>query len=258
VAEALKAHYGPEVPRRIAAMIRAVHPKFDVRAFMRDVLDAYAALELMPRGHRIAEALRAHLPRDYPRALDILLASIHQPATLPGKNPMATFLFLPHTLFVAKYGLAHFGLSMRAQHALTQRITAEISIRKFIEQNQILTLNTLKAWARDPSEHVRRLVSEGTRPRLPWAPRLRAFMRDPRPVLELLEWLKDDPSRYVRRSVANNLNDIGKDHPDLLFATAERWMKDANENRQWIIRHADQRHRHGAGELRAAGALSEH
>jgi 3-methyladenine DNA glycosylase AlkC len=85
---------------------------------------------------------------------------------------------------------------------------------------------------------VRRLVSEGTRPRLPWAPRLRAFMRDPRPVLELLEWLKDDPSLYVRRSVANNLNDIGKDHPDLLFATAERWMKDANENRHWIIRHA--------------------
>ncbi|HTD90223.1 MAG TPA: DNA alkylation repair protein [Burkholderiales bacterium] len=127
---------------------------------------------------------------------------------------------------------------MRAQHALTQRFTAEISIRKFIELNQILKLVTLKAWTKDPSERVRRLVSEGTRPRLPWALRLRAFQRDPRPVLALPELLKDDSSLCVRRSVANNLNDIGKDHPDLLFATAERWLKNANENRQWIVRHA--------------------
>ncbi len=96
----------------------------------------------------------------------------------------------------------------------------------------------LKVWATDPSAHVRRLVSEDTRPRLPWAPRLRAFQQDPRPVLALLELLKDDPSLYVRRSVANNLNDIGKDHPALLFATAERWLHNASETRQWIVRHA--------------------
>ena len=238
MAEALITHYGPDVPRRIATMIGAVHPKFDAPAFLRDVLDGYDALALMPRGHKIAETLRVHLPPDYPRAIKILLASIDQPATLPGKNPMASFLFLPHTMFVAKFGLDHFELSMHAQHALTQRFSAEFSIREFIVKNQILAMESLRAWTRDPNEHVRRLVSEGTRPRLPWARRLRAFMRDPRPVLELLELLKDDPSLYVRRSVANNLNDIGKDHPDLLFATAARWMKDANEARQWIIRHA--------------------
>jgi 3-methyladenine DNA glycosylase AlkC len=80
------------------------------------------------------------------------------------------------------------------------------------------TLARLREWARDPHPHVRRLVSEGTRPRLPWAPRLVAFQKDPRPVLELLELLKDDPELLVRRSVANNLNDIGKDHPELLAA----------------------------------------
>ena len=85
---------------------------------------------------------------------------------------------------------------------------------------------------------MRRLVSEGTRPRLPWAPRLRAFQQDPRPVIELLELLKDDPSLYVRRSVANNLNDIGKDHPQLLAALAKRWLKGASDERRWIVKHA--------------------
>ena len=144
MAEALKNHYGAEVPRRIAAMIRAVHPEFNAPAFLSDVLNGYETLELMPRGHKIAEVLQVHLPRDYTQAIAILLASINEPATLPGKNPMATFLFLPHTLFVAKYGLDHLELSMRAQYALTQRFTAEISIRKFIEKNQILTLKILK------------------------------------------------------------------------------------------------------------------
>jgi 3-methyladenine DNA glycosylase AlkC len=93
-------------------------------------------------------------------------------------------------------------------------------------------------WTRDPSEHVRRLVSEGTRPRLPWAARLPAFQRDPAPVLALLERLKDDPALYVRRSVANNLNDIGKDHPALLADTARTWLQGATPERRWIVQHA--------------------
>jgi 3-methyladenine DNA glycosylase AlkC len=96
----------------------------------------------------------------------------------------------------------------------------------------------LRDWTQDPSPHVRRLVSEGTRPRLPWAPRLRTFQKDPRPVIELLELLKDDPEPYVRRSVANNLNDIGKDHPQLLTEVAKRWLRDAGAERRWIVGHA--------------------
>jgi 3-methyladenine DNA glycosylase AlkC len=151
---------------------------------------------------------------------------------------MAAFYFMPHLFYVAQHGLAHFEESMRAQYALTQLFTAEYSIRAFLEKHPQATLARLREWARDPSEHVRRLVSEGTRPRLPWAPRLRAFQQDPRPVIELLELLKDDPSLYVRRSVANNLNDIGKDHPQLLATLAKRWLKGASDERRWIVKHA--------------------
>jgi len=127
---------------------------------------------------------------------------------------------------------------MRAQYELTQRFTAEYSIRVFLERYQEQTLGRLRDWAVDSNVHVRRLVSEGTRPRLPWAPRLRAFQRDPQPVLELLDLLKDDPELLVRRSVANNLNDIGKDNPTALIATCQRWMREPTPERRWLVRHA--------------------
>jgi 3-methyladenine DNA glycosylase AlkC len=145
---------------------------------------------------------------------------------------------MPHLFFISQHWARALRDSMRAQHALTQRFTAEFSVRAYLEKHPERTLALLREWTRDPSEHVRRLVSEGTRPRLPWASRLRAFQKDPRPVIELLELLKDDPSLYVRRSVANNLNDIGKDHPALLVATAKRWLKNATPERRWIVNHA--------------------
>jgi 3-methyladenine DNA glycosylase AlkC len=232
----LKDLVGPDVPRRIARMIAAVHPSFPARAFLRDALDGYEALELMARARHVARALHRHLPGDYEEAIDVLIASLG-PADeeLTG---MAPFLYAPHVSFVAEYGLEHWEASMRAQYELTQRFTAEFSIRAFLEHEPERTLARLREWASDPSEHVRRLVSEGTRPRLPWAPRLRRFQQDPAPVVELLELLKDDPSLYVRRSVANNLNDIGKDHPELLVETCRRWSTAASEERRWVIRHA--------------------
>ena len=238
MAEPLIAQYGPDVPQAIASMVKAVHPRFDADAFLHDVLTGYEALALMPRGKHIAWALRRHLPAAYPEALGILLASAGQ---AHGRDPglsLASFLFLPHTVFVAEFGLEHFELSMQAQHALTQRFTAEFSIRPFLQKHTQATLERLTDWTQDTSEHVRRLVSEGTRPRLPWASRLPAFQRDPTPVLALLERLKDDPALYVRRSVANNLNDIGKDHPGVLADTASKWLKDATPERQWVVQHA--------------------
>jgi 3-methyladenine DNA glycosylase AlkC len=238
LAATLKSRYGPEIPARIAGMIARVHPAFPQRAFLRDALAGYEALELMPRGRHIARALRTHLPQDVPVALDILLASLDAPREETGGSGFESFLYLPHTVYVAEYALEHFDAAMRAQHALTQRFTAEFSIRPFIERYPERTLALLRDWTRDPSPHVRRLVSEGTRPRLPWAPRLRALQRDPRPALALLELLKDDPALYVRRSVANHLNDIGKDHPGLLNSTARRWLRGASPERAWIVRHA--------------------
>ncbi|WP_395060732.1 DNA alkylation repair protein [Polaromonas sp.] len=238
MAEPLVNQYGADVPQAIARMITAVHPKFDACKFVADALNGYEALALMPRGKHIAQALQRHLPPDYPKAINILLASLDQPHGRAEGLSMASFLYLPHTLFVAQFGLGHFEGSMRAQHALTQRFTAEFSIRAFLQKHEAATLAQFRQWASDPSEHVRRLVSEGSRPRLPWASRLPAFQKNPAPVLALLELLKDDPALYVRRSVANNLNDIGKDHPEVLAATAKKWLKGASDERRWIVRHA--------------------
>ena len=238
MAEPLKNQFGTEVPRAIATMIASVYPAFAVKPFMKDVISGYDDLNLMARGEKIAQALRQHLPADFSQATQILLDSLNQPHDRATDGSLSSFLYLPHTMFVARHGLGHFDVAMRAQHALTQRFTAEFSIRAFLQHHPEATLKQLKVWATDPSAHVRRLVSEGTRPRLPWASRLPAFQNNPKPVLALLELLKDDPELYVRRSVANNLNDIGKDHPDLLVKTAKAWLKDAPENRQWIIRHA--------------------
>ena len=238
MAEPLTNQFGADVPRAIACMLQAVHPSFQSDAFVRDALADYDDLGLMQRGQKIAQALHQHLPQDYEQAVAILLASLHQPHARDMGQSLGSFLFLPHTRFVATYGLGHFEASMQAQHALTQRFTAEFSIRPFLQMHPEATLRQLQAWATDPSPHVRRLVSEGTRPRLPWAPRLRSFQQDPTPVLALLELLKDDPELYVRRSVANNLNDIGKDHPGVLTQTAQRWLQGASPERQWIVGHA--------------------
>lgn len=235
-----------DAPAQLAGMLQGAWPGFNRRAFVASVTPGYAALGLMARGQRIAEALRQHLPPAYPDAVAILVASMGPPVavdaagepTREGQPSGSAFLYLPYSLYIAAHGLNHLALSLQAQHALTQRFTAEFCLRPFLEHHREATLAQLTVWTRDPSPHVRRLVSEGTRSRLPWAPRLRAFVDDPRPVLILLDRLKDDASSYVRRSVANHLGDIGKDHPDLLVDTARRWLVDATADRQRLVRHA--------------------
>jgi 3-methyladenine DNA glycosylase AlkC len=238
MAEPLKNYYGPHVPTRIARMIAEIDSAFDQDAFLTDALDGYQALELTPRAWQIAYALGRHLPQDYERAIEILIASLGPKLEAAELTGIDVFIYMPHVFFVARFGVEHFEASMRAQYELTQRFTAEYSIRVFLERYPQRTLGRLREWASDSNVHVRRLVSEGTRPRLPWAPRLRAFQDDPRPVLELLDLLKDDPELFVRRSVANNLNDIGKDNPAPLIETCRHWMRDATPERSWLVRHA--------------------
>ncbi len=237
--EPLKSQFGERIPRSLARQITAAWPQFPEKDFLADALDGYEELELMDRGRFIARALARHLPPNYPEALEILMRSINE--LRPGdqvEGGMASFFFLPHTCFVAQSGIEHFDESMRAQHRLTQLFSAEFSIRPFIERYELKSLGLLRTWALDQNEHVRRLVSEGTRPRLPWGGRLRRFQQNPAPVITLLELLKDDPAIYVRRSVANNLNDIGKDHPDILIRIAKKWMKGASDERRALVRHA--------------------
>lgn len=244
MAEPLKYLLNDTVPPRIAAMVRRAWRPFDTQAFLREIEPGYESLELMARGQRIAQALQAHLPQDVPRALRVLVDSMDPPMGLDaagepdaGDRPYSAFLYLPHSMYIGAQGLAHFEAAMAAQHALTQRFTAEFCIRPYLLHHQGATLARLRDWAQDGNAHVRRLVSEGTRPRLPWAPRLPVFQKDPQLALPLLDALKDDPSSYVRRSVANHLGDIAKDHPDLAVGTARTWLQGANAQREALVRH---------------------
>lgn len=234
-----------DAPQRLAGMLRQAWPQFAARAFVAQVEPGFAALGLMDRGRRMAQALHAHLPRGFEQAARVLVASMGPPLGLDARGePVAVpgapggFFYLPHSMWLSQAGLDHLDAAMAAQHALTQRFTAEFSLRPYLAHEPRAVLRRLADWAQDPSAHVRRAVSEATRPRLPWAPRLPAFIADPRPVLPLLESLRDDPSSYVRRSVANHLNDIGKDHPALLLEVAGRWLRGAPPRRQDLVRHA--------------------
>lgn len=237
MAEPLKNHFGPDIFERLADQLRKKHRRFPRDRFVAACSNGYDELELLPRARHIAACLYEHLPGEYPEAIELLVSTLGPPLEKTENNGMAPFFYLPHVLFVREFGLNHFEESMQAQYELTQRFSAEFSIRPFLEQHTKATLKRLKAWTTDPSVHVRRLVSEGTRPRLPWAGRLRAFQKDPSPVLPLLDKLKDDSEIYVRRSVANHLNDISKDHPELACEVASRWNKRANENRRWVVQH---------------------
>jgi len=238
MAEPLKAQYGPEVPERIAAMLARAEPAFASRAFVASALRGYEALELLPRARHIARAMHAHLPADFGRALALVLRSLGPPADGVTGQGMAPFVYLPHVYWVAEHGIDHFDASVAAMHAITQRMSFEFGIRPFLDRYPEPMLEVLRRWAEDPSPLVRRLVSEGTRPRLPWAPRLRVFGRDPRPVLALLERLRDDPDESVRRSVANHLNDLGREDPARLVALCTDWARDAPPQRLRLVRHA--------------------
>ncbi|MBL8684165.1 MAG: DNA alkylation repair protein [Myxococcales bacterium] len=240
MAEPLKNFFDRALVERIAASIVTVMPAFDRRAFVRDAAAGLDELELLARSNRIAEALAKHLPQPFDEAAAVITASLgakHAKDELVGAG-MGPFFYLPHTMFVAARGLDHFERAMDLQYEITQRFTCEFSIRPFIDRHPDATLARLARWARDPSPHVRRLVSEGTRQRLPWASRVRLLDEHPERALELVELLRDDPSAMVRRSVANHLNDLTKSRPELVYAVCERWLTDADAQRRALVAYA--------------------
>ncbi len=226
--------------------IASVHPGFDGSAFRRAAMGGLKPLAILQRGSHLAAALRSFLPPRYEDAIDVLLRSLTPPLTGTGGFGLGVFFYLPHVSFVAAYGLdpAHnggrdpFEASMRAQYELTRRFSAEFSMRAFLIHSRERTLKRLLAWTKDKDPHVRRLCSEGSRPRLPWARRIPAFIDNPALTAPILERLKDDADLYVRRSVANHVGDVAKDHPDFAFGLCERWLRGASAERRWLIRHA--------------------
>lgn len=223
-------------------------PGFDAPRFRRLAAQGLEALEFKARAQHLAAALEATLPADFAAACDTIEAAlapvrgdealdeIH--ARADDDSGLAGWVVWPLTEYVARRGLEQPERALAALHALTQRFSAEWAIRPFIERHPALAFATLARWAHDPSPHVRRLVSEGSRPRLPWGLQLKGLIADPSPTLPLLAALQDDESEYVRRSVANHLNDIAKDHPGLVADWLERHLPDAPAPRRALLRHA--------------------
>ena len=242
----LKNVLGVEAVNCLANNISYAYPEFRAKEFRKAALNNLESLEFMERGTHIARALRRFLPDKYEKAIQIILASLTPPNTETEGLGLAVLFYHPHSCFVAEYGLDSeynggydpFEISMKAQYELTKRNTSEFSLRPFLIQDKRRTLSVLRQWTADPDPHVRRLCSEGTRSRLPWAPRIPAFLKNPRPVLPILEKLKNDQILYVRRSVANNFGDIAKDHPELVYEIFEKWLNKPTKEVKWVIRHA--------------------
>ncbi len=241
----LKTMMGSRLVRLIGESFVDIVPGFDPKRFHARATRGLKDLELMERAARIGQAMMESLPTDFDEAAPLLIRSFGPRLEATENNGLAPFYYLPHAQLIANFGTSSFDCGMRANYELTQRFTAEFSIRPFLSAQRAKCLRVLRRWTTDSNPHVRRLVSEGTRPRLPWAGRLREFQENPKLALPLLERLKDDSELYVRRSVANHLGDIAKDHPDVVFDVCRRWI-DETENgdpqrqrhRRWIVRHA--------------------
>lgn len=229
MAEPLKYVYSHEYLHSLVVRIQHEYSAFKENAFIGQVFaDSWEQLALKARTRRITQCLKAHLPADYAEALAIL-------------KPVAEFfsgyeaMFFPD--FVACFGLdADWSTSMDGLAHFTRFSSSEFAVRPFIERDTKRMMAQMLVWANHPDEHIRRLASEGARPRLPWASALPAFKADPSPSLPILERLKADSSAYVRKSVANHLNDISKDHPDLVMKIAHQWQGHSKQT-DWILKH---------------------
>jgi len=242
--EPFKNLLNPALVRAAAAQL-ARHGDIDAARLARLATQGLEGLEMKARALQIAGALEATLPTRFDEAAALIEAALapaeagEAMAQLDGlEQGLRGWILWPVGEFVARRGLAEPGRALATLHALTQRFTAEFAIRPFIVAHPALVFETLARWADDPSHHVRRLVSEGSRPRLPWGLQLKPLIRDPAPTLPLLRALQDDPSEYVRRSVANHLNDIAKDHPALVAAWLHEHLPGASAERRALLRHA--------------------
>ena len=226
---ALKEIFNLQRLRHIAEQTAAVHPAFDARRFVKEASRELDALSLMERLRRVTETLHATLPPDYPEAVEILRR------LAPRLEHRFVTLVLPD--YVALYGERHFDLSLEALRFFTPFGSSEFGVRPFLRQDLPRALKVMERWSRDEDEHVRRLASEGSRPLLPWASRLEPLRADPSLASPILENLRADPSPYVRKSVANHLNDVTKVHPGWVLERLEQWPLDQPAT-AWIARHA--------------------
>jgi len=227
--EPLKNCYSKALLQSIARDCKGYYPKFETTLFINSVYAKdWTQLELKDRMHRVAERLAVYLPKDYTKAVEILLQ------VADGYTGLAHMCFPD---FIEQFGLDDFKTSMMALEKLTDNSSSEFAIRPFIIRYPDKTMKKMKQWSKSKNYHVRRLASEGCRPRLPWAMALPEYKKDPSDVLAIILDLVDDKELYVRRSVANNLNDISKDNPQRLVEIARQHLGQS-KNVDWVIKHA--------------------
>ncbi|WP_327857114.1 DNA alkylation repair protein, partial [Alkalihalobacillus alcalophilus] len=225
--EPLKNLYTKEYLTPFTKQLKSIYPDFSEPSFYNFVFDSnWNALELKQRIRHISKAID-HTTPSYADAINYLME------IAPSCKGFG-YLFFPD--FVEVYGLNNWNLSVQALKAFTPYSSSEFAVRPYIEQRPEEMLEVMSKWALDENEHVRRLASEGARPRLPWAKPLHQLKADPTPILPILTVLKEDESLYVRKSVANHLNDISKDHPELVKKLAKEWYGH-NERTDWILKH---------------------
>ncbi len=231
--------------RGAAAHLARVAPGFDERRFVALAGAGLDALEMKARAMQLASALEATLPERFSDAATVIQAALAPAAEHErlselrlGDAGLAGWVLWPVGEFVVRRGMGEPQRALALLAELTQRFSAEFAIRPFIVAHPELSFATLARWLHHPNPHVRRLVSEGSRPRLPWGLQLKALIADPAPTLPLLRALQDDSSEYVRRSVANHLNDIAKDHPELVAQWLEEHLPHAPAPRRALLKHA--------------------
>ena len=227
--EPLKNLYSKELIANLSNEIKKRYPAFDKKAFTKKVFDRdWKDRELKQRMRRIAECLHQHLPVSYKKAISIL-------KPIAKNNSGSEYMFFQD--FVECYGLDDFATSIPALEHFTKFASSEFAVRAFILQDEKHMMEQMLHWARSDNHHVRRLASEGCRPRLSWAISLPVFKKDPQPVLAILKTLMNDESEYVRRSVSNNWNETSKDNPDVVLDWAGKCLA-KNDNTDRLIKHA--------------------
>lgn len=227
--EPLKEMFNAAYVNHLALQVQRIYPGFRSKEFAGEVLQNLPELELNQRLRLISSKLAPYLPSEFETAVNILKRVV------PQMKPGYTNLIFPD--FVAQYGKSKAEISLEALAYFTTFGSSEFAVREFLLLDLKKTLQVMKSWAKDKNEHVRRLASEGSRPRLPWSFKLDAIVREPELTFPILELLKSDESLYVRKSVANHLNDVSKDQPEKLLRFIRKW-DDTNGHTAWIIKRA--------------------
>ncbi len=234
----LKLWFDKELAKMLANKIVSVKKDFPKAKFVKAVDTKVSKLELKDRVELIADELHIHLSNAYSKNVKILI-KILGPENEEETGMFTNFYWvMPIAKYVEKYGIDNFEISMIAIQEITKRNTGEYTIRPYLEKYPKETLSEMKRWSKDKNKHVRRLACEGVRPRLPWATKLDQFIKNPKPILPILNALKDDKSKYVQKSVANCINDILKDNLEIGKTLIDKWKTNPTKERKWIIKHA--------------------